>query len=405
MIGLFAYIIFASSKKIRENKALPFISAVMLYLVFFTMIAAFLTIDDLREGSTSIFDWTIGEENTGRQFFGLKYNAMIIFPWLALLIIPYYLYRKRDDKDFSHFAIIPFFWTAVTLAMAWYKLKFTYTFGLPIALCGGFIIWQTFEVIKKRGDLEKFIAVALVLLLLMTGIAAGSFFVTQRPPNIETTAGWKDALLWMKDNTPEDSKVFNWWDEGHWISFIAERSVSIDNRNISMEGDANFAQFILAEDENKAYEIVKSYGADYVIISNDLLYKALSMGIYAYQTLDMNDPRMKGYFGTVIGCSRESNNDQIEYQCGSWRYSEETMNSLPTIWQEQQNSVVNVPSGGSYATIRVNIYRTEYNNALYVFSERSNRTMLVKMWMKKPSIFENFAEVYPGSAVKIFKIY
>lgn len=402
MAGLFIYIILASAKSIKESKAFSFASMGLLYLAFFLVIVSFVMIPDLRKG-TSIFEWTVGEENTGNQFFGEKFNALIVLPWLALAIIPYYVYKK---KDIGHYAIIAFFWILTTLFMAWYKLKFTYTFGLPIAMSGAFLISQAIDIAKQRQqELEKLFVAAMVLFILMAGVGAGSFFVTQKVPNIETDPGWKDALYWIKDNTPKDSNIYNWWDEGHWISFIGERSVYTDNRNMSYPSDQNFALFTLAEDENKAYEMVKAVNANYLVLSYDMVYKGVSFGVYAYNTRDTSDPRMQGLFGTMVGCSRNAESDKVSYQCGSQTYSEEQMNSLPAVWQETPNSVVRVPARqGGYANVRVVIYRDFANSVLYVFSEKTNNTMLAKLWLKKPSTYSRFTEVYSGP-VRIYKIY
>jgi hypothetical protein len=174
---------------------------------------------------------------------------------------------------------------------------------------------------------------------------------------------------------------------------------------VFFEADSNFAQFVLEEDENRAYGIVDEYGADYVILSQDLLYKSVSMAVYAYDTLNTSDPRMAGYFATMLGCSRISENDVVKYRCGNQEYNEETMESLPTRWQEKPNNVVKLPSGNGYANLRVTMYRSEAKNVLYIFSERSNNSMIVKLWMKKQSTLENFAEVYSAGQVKVFEIY
>ncbi|MBI2597959.1 MAG: glycosyltransferase family 39 protein, partial [Candidatus Diapherotrites archaeon] len=56
---------------------------------------------------------TVGEENTGRQFFGEKYNALIIFPVLAFFLIPYRIFKHKDD----HLSLIIFLWAGLTLFM------------------------------------------------------------------------------------------------------------------------------------------------------------------------------------------------------------------------------------------------------------------------------------------------
>ena len=65
----------------------------------------------------------VGEESVGNSFFGTKYNALIVFPWLALILLPIGLFMfKKEDM---HMGVLFWAWVIVTLFMAWYKLKFT----------------------------------------------------------------------------------------------------------------------------------------------------------------------------------------------------------------------------------------------------------------------------------------
>ena len=50
---------------------------------------------------------------------------------------------------------------------------------------------------------------------------------TTNPPSND----WKDALQWMKNNTPENSVIASWWDYGYWIQSLGERATISDNRS------------------------------------------------------------------------------------------------------------------------------------------------------------------------------
>ncbi|MFH1644067.1 MAG: STT3 domain-containing protein, partial [bacterium] len=248
-----------------------------------------------------IFGVTVGEENTGIQYFGTKYNALIIFPILALLIVLYnffifpiinYVFNLKEKKEWGnpeYFTFIVFYWVAITLFMAWSKLKFTYVFGLGVAVGAGLVGYYIFEFMKSRTGFEKKVVGLFLGFMLLVGIASGTFFMTQNAPNIEYTYGWKPALNWLKENTPEDAKMFNWWDEGHWITFIGERAVIEDNRNSDLNADIDAAKFILSTDQETAYALVEKYNSDYLIFGSDLLEKQNSMVIYAY----LDEPEKK----------------------------------------------------------------------------------------------------------------
>ncbi|MBN2127785.1 MAG: hypothetical protein JW703_05385 [Candidatus Diapherotrites archaeon] len=338
---------------------------------------------------------TIGEENTGWQFFGEKYNLLIIFPLLAFILIPLHLIQnKKTNKAI----LIIFFWTLITAFMAYSKLKFTYTFGLPIAACTGIVFFKAFEFMQNRTSFEKkFIGLGLALMLLI-GIGAASFFVTTKVPHIEMNTGWKETLYWVKDNTPTDAKIFNWWDEGHWITFISERKVIEDNRNYDFDADANVAQFILAESEEQAKHITDYYDSDYIVFGSDLLTKQSSLQLYAYNTVNTNDPRFKQTFGVEFKCNKniDSLNGTVNYVCGSNTIPENEMNLFPTKYISQPNIFLDERTPGF-------VYREEDNSKIYILNGISNSTFMSHLWFNDPEL-KNYEEVYWNKDVKVFKV-
>ena len=43
---------------------------------------------------------------------------------------------------------------------------------------------------------------------------------------------WKDATLWIKENTPEDAVIASWWDYGYWITTLSDRTTLVDNSTL-----------------------------------------------------------------------------------------------------------------------------------------------------------------------------
>ncbi|MFC1989483.1 oligosaccharyl transferase, archaeosortase A system-associated [Chloroflexota bacterium] len=106
--------------------------------------------------------------------------------------------------------------------------------------------------------------------------------------------GWVSSLNWMKENTPEPFGspdayyqlyqpappgesykhpesaygVMAWWDYGYWIARIAHR---IPNANPSQDPQplTNVAKCFTAQDEDSANEIVKEFGASYIIMDHE----------------------------------------------------------------------------------------------------------------------------------------
>ncbi len=116
------------------------------------------------------------------------------------------------------------------------------------------------------------------------------------------TDDWHDALVWMRDNTPDPFEdfddpnfyyqykgyaepaegedyaypesaygVMSWWDYGHWITYIAHR---IPNANPHQHGAVEAARFFTAQSEAAANEVLDKLGSRYVIMGfRDALYQ------------------------------------------------------------------------------------------------------------------------------------
>ena len=76
---------------------------------------------------------------------------------------------------------------------------------------------------------------------------------------------FREAYYWLRQNTPEDSKVMSWWDYGYQITAMANRTILVDNNtwnntHISRVGQA------MSSPEDKAYEIMRELDVDYVLV-------------------------------------------------------------------------------------------------------------------------------------------
>lgn len=73
-----------------------------------------------------------------------------------------------------------------------------------------------------------------------------------------------DSYMWLRENTPEDSRVLAWWDYGYHISGIANRTSLADGNTWNLEHIATVGR-MLASPEEKAYKLTRMM-ADYVLI-------------------------------------------------------------------------------------------------------------------------------------------
>jgi len=396
ILAFFVFLLMQASKNVKIRS--PFILVCLLYI--FLLGVAFIIFDPLtifkpKFVATDVLSATIGEESFGLPNFPHKYNLLIVIPILALILIPY---RILKDKEKMHLSLIAFFWIAFSLILAFYKLKYTYLFGLPIAIGAAFLSFEFFKSFDKPKLFEtKFVALMFSFLLL-TGIAAGTMFVSKNYPHIETSqAYWKPALNWIKENTPKNAKFFNWWNYGHWLTFIGERTALIDNRNADLEADSNFASFITALNLKDAIKIMQYYKPDYVIVEHELFQSSGSLLVYAFWTTNTSDPRIAsiapGFFGFSMPCSKENN----LFKCSGNTLSEQQMNSIKAEWHSEPDDVIQGQIPAWY-------YRNKDNSAIFLLGPNSNKAMLARLWFNEPKAMQFFEEVYSNYGLKIFKV-
>ncbi|MBI2597960.1 MAG: hypothetical protein HYW50_02075 [Candidatus Diapherotrites archaeon] len=234
--------------------------------------------------------------------------------------------------------------------------------------------------------------------MILVGIGAASIFMVTKIPPIEEDNGWKESLFWLKDNTPPNAKMFNWWDQGHWVSYFAERAVLTDNRNISGEANTAFANFIISENEEEAFKIVKEFNSDYLIVNSDHLSSLNSLGLYAYNTTNAGDPRITKYFGTAFNCNEQTDQltGQKTFSCGPNNLNEAQINTIPTKWVSEPNQLIDKQVPGF-------VYRNPDNSTIFILNPATNNSMIAKLWFNEGNL-KHFEPVHENKKVKIFKI-
>jgi dolichyl-phosphooligosaccharide-protein glycotransferase len=244
---------------------------------------------------------------------------------LGLLI---YFSIKKAMAEITFFLV----WTVLMLLATLGQNRFSYYLAVNVALCGGYISWKIYEWIKgllkmigveksplegiqapspeKKGKKGKrppqraadgrkshpnYASVILAALI--------CFFLVFFPniTQVKSIASavpapdddWHDALLWMKENTPEPFSsgdfyynlykkpptgvpfpypqsaygVMSWWDYGHWITAIAHR---IPDSNAFQDGAWNAAKYFTTTDEASANKLLDGLRTKYVIVDKDM---------------------------------------------------------------------------------------------------------------------------------------
>ena len=69
---------------------------------------------------------------------------------------------------------------------------------------------------------------------------------------------WKDATLWLKQNTPEDAVIASWWDYGYWITTLSERTTLVDNATL-IDWQIQKMGYVLMTHPDNAWHILNSH--------------------------------------------------------------------------------------------------------------------------------------------------
>ncbi|MFC2051101.1 hypothetical protein ACFLT4_00005, partial [Chloroflexota bacterium] len=240
------------------------------------------------------------------------------FLGLISLCILVYLTIKQGNTEKSLLVV----WSLVILAATIGQRRFAYYFAVNAALLTGYISWQALRLAGFKESVTKVAKMAKDLRIKTVSLKKGShdailrrvimslylviiFFVvffwniepavvTAEQARFAPSDAWVSSLTWMKENTPEPFGnpdayyqlyqppppgksykhpetaygVMAWWDYGYWITRIAHR---IPNANPSQDPQplTNVAKCFTSQDEESATEIVKEFGASYIILDHE----------------------------------------------------------------------------------------------------------------------------------------
>ena len=267
--------------------------------------------------STGAKTRTIGEaqpflSNTNSQY-GIAWYDLIIQEYglmlfTAVLAAVWMLWRTYRSDDHRAEYLLVLVWAAFITAAAFTQVRFNYYLAVPVAVLNAYLVGQVISVVKfpsfrNVGDINgtQVFAVLFVVLLVVPVLVMPANLGTARYPDTRTAmesggaAGpgditkWQGSLNWMENSTPAEGDygnannadqldyygtfdqqnsdydypegaygVMSWWDYGHWITVEGER---IPNANPFQEGATTAANYLLAQNESQANQVVETLGA------------------------------------------------------------------------------------------------------------------------------------------------
>jgi len=264
-----------------------------------------------------------GEWNAGclRKF----YRTFAIASYFGFAMIPilgYFIIKRRSLGSVFVLAwALPMIWGVFN------KSKYQFNASVPIVALGctiGLIL------IMKRKDLESlrvvptFLLITLPLLLPFIGQGIDntpifSIFGGRTTMLMGASSDriyWNPTLQWIK-TLPEDTVILTWWDYGHWIAAVSERTSILDNLKANKTMVQDIAKFhVLIEDEAEALEIARKYGATHVVIDWTMIGKSGAPHFIATSNLTapFDDPKREGEYESYAQCGFSPRNSMLKPQ-------------------------------------------------------------------------------------------
>ena len=130
-------------------------------------------------------------------------------------------------------------------------------------------IFKDYTITAKATTKVAFVGVIIILLALPLVLPLDRNMITSAtfPPAILTananlsptfvTNDWKDAMQWLKENTPKDAVVASWWDYGYYITTLGERKTLADNATLNDWQIRKIASMLFSNPDN-AWKILSS---------------------------------------------------------------------------------------------------------------------------------------------------
>ena len=148
---------------------------------------------------------------------------------------------KTDMRIFALFTGI----VAIYISSAFVRLELFASVGIIIMGSIGLTILtqKIFQQNKQNFTKIIFPAVIIILFIIPVTLPENNSWISWADfsPSILSggshyshlaTNDWKDTMLWIKQNTPEDAIIASWWDYGYWITTLSERATLADNATL-----------------------------------------------------------------------------------------------------------------------------------------------------------------------------
>jgi asparagine N-glycosylation enzyme membrane subunit Stt3 len=350
----------------------------------------------------------------------LIYLSTIYIASLGILLMCYEFVFKRRNLEFIF--VVTMFVIRMILAIGAARLAFLFAFPVSIAAGyflirgGGFIVQGSRKYLKGKGyHYLKITGGVFIGLVIFTNFTAG--WVMANNITTSLTDDWYEALVWLRDNTPEDAVLLEWWDFGWWYQYVAKKITLVDGGYHSSEPTRDIAKFYTEPLSDSSLNFLKNYTIGYVMVSSDLISKFGAMSKIANWGAKVD---VLPVFN-LVNSYQEGDKTLLEYGGGDQTvlvaYSVKTEGDSTTL--ENITALIKMPQGQAYVRdvgignqiVRVN--RSNYIPGMIYFAgsaviyvpDAAEECVFVRLYLFDGVGLEDYFEkVYDSMGIKIYKV-
>jgi len=178
------------------------------------------------------------------------FNLLLFIAPLGLLLV---LIRFKDNRDFASLFVLVLTVSGIFGMRSDIRLGFVLTPSL--AMLAGYVFVYTGSHIQGReegvlgvlasskkqkarykaeSELSNLKLAKIALVVIIFGFIASptvASFGMLNGRSVDVPQPWYEAMVWISENTPEDSVLVSWWDYGYWEQALAKRRTVVDGGN------------------------------------------------------------------------------------------------------------------------------------------------------------------------------
>ena len=206
----------------------------------------------------------------------LSFTFLSVFLIFAVIGI-WFLFSKKTINQKPDMRIFALFTgiIAIYVSSAFIRLEIFASVGIIILGSIGLAILTQKIFEQKKQNFTKLIFPSVIIILFLIPITlpednswltwsdftpsilnGGSAFIGYANDD------WKDATLWLKENTPEDAVIASWWDYGYWITTLSDRTTLADNATLIDWQIQKLGYTLITNPENSWNILSSSYSED-----------------------------------------------------------------------------------------------------------------------------------------------